>query len=460
MNSKNSTNPTNSMNPTNPTNSMSVPILDLTRQYETIKPEIDAAVAQVLASGRFILGPEVKAFEEEVAEYCGVKHAIGVASGTDALLLSLKALGIGPGDKVILPSFTFFATAGVVHNVGATPVFADIDPKTFNLDPASVRRILESSPANRTNPTNSINPTNPTNSVVKAIIPVHLYGQMADMDEIMAIAKEYNIAVVEDAAQAIGAEYRSASLLNKPNKPNEPNKLNKPYELNELHEPNKPHEPNELNELSEPGPSARAGSIGDLGCFSFFPTKNLGAYGDGGMVVTNDDALAERIRILRVHGSKPKYYHRMVGVNSRLDALQASILRVKLPHLDEWTAARQRIATTYDDMLKDVQGIETPYRAPDRSQIFHQYTIRVLNGQRDQLRDYLKEKGIGTFVYYPLSLHLQECFQDLGYKEGDLPETERASQEVLSLPVFPELSEEEQAYVVQAIQRFFDTRRS
>ncbi|HDL85124.1 MAG TPA: DegT/DnrJ/EryC1/StrS family aminotransferase [Candidatus Acetothermia bacterium] len=414
---------------------MHVPILDLTRQYETIKPEIDAAVASVLASGRFILGPEVEAFEEEVAQYCGVKHAIGVASGTDALLLSLKALGIGPGDGVILPSFTFFATAGVVHNVGATPIFADIDPKTFNLDPAAVRRILESSPTNSTNPMNSTNSTNPSD--VKAIIPVHLYGQMANMDEIMAIAKEYNIAVVEDAAQAIGAEYRSASSLNEPHEPHE------------LNEPNKPNEPHEL------GPSARAGTIDDLGCFSFFPTKNLGAYGDGGMVVTNDDELAERVSILRVHGSKPKYYHRMVGVNSRLDALQAAILRVKLPHLDEWTAARQRVASTYEDMLKEVQGIETPYRSPGRTQIFHQYTIRVLNGRRDQLRDFLKEKGIGTFVYYPLSLHLQECFQELGYKKGDLPKSELASQQVLSLPVFPELTEEEQDYVVQAIKAFF-----
>ncbi len=411
-------------------NKMHVPILDLTRQYETIKPEIDAAVAKVLASGRFILGPEVAGFEEEVAAYCHVKHAVGVASGTDALLLSLKALGIGPGDKVIIPSFTFFATAGVVHNVGATPVFADINPKTFNLDPADVRRILTTNYEPRT--------------TIKAIIPVHLYGQMADMDEIVAIAQEYNIAVVEDAAQAIGATYRSTQPHESPT----PN-----HELG----PNEPRTPNYELALTNhaPGPSARAGTIGDLGCFSFFPTKNLGAYGDGGMVVTNDDELAERVRILRVHGSKPKYYHRMVGVNSRLDALQAAILRVKLPHLDEWTAARQQVAARYDEMLAKIQGIETPYRAPNRSQIFHQYTIRVLNDKRDQLRDFLKEKGIGTFVYYPLSLHQQECFQGLGYEEGDLPESELASHEVLSLPVFPELTEEEQTYVVRAIQDFF-----
>jgi len=411
---------------------MNVPILDLTRQYSSIKPEIDVAVARVLASGRFILGPEVKAFEEEVAEYAGAKHAIGVASGTDAILLSLKALGIGPGDAVIVPSFTFFATAGVVHNVGATPIFADIDPKTFNLDAADLRRILASSP---TNPTNSMNPTNSTNSsVVKAIIPVHLYGQMADMDKIMAIAKEYNIAVVEDAAQAIGAEYRSGTHSSQLNEPN------KPHELHELHEP---------NELV-----SRAGTIGDLGCFSFFPTKNLGAYGDGGMIVTNDDALAERVRILRVHGSKPKYYHRMVGTNSRLDALQAAILRVKLPHLDEWTAARQRVAARYDELFQDVQGIETPYRAPDRTHIYHQYTLRVLDGKRDALQQHLKERGIGTFVYYPVPLHLQECFKELAYREGRLPQSELASQEVLSLPVFPELTEKEHDYVVQAVKMF------
>jgi len=419
-------------------NPIHVPILDLTRQYQYIKDEIDAAVARVLSSGRFILGPEVAAFEEEIAEYVGVKHAIGVASGTDALLLSLRALGIGPGDKVIIPSFTFFATAGVVHNAGATPVFVDIDPKTFNLDPADVRRILTTNHELRTS--------------IKAIIPVHLYGQMADMDEIMAIAKEYNIAVVEDAAQAIGAEYLPRAITTK-TPTSRGDELNEPNELNELHEP---HEPNKLTEPRTtnhaPGPSARAGTIGDLGCFSFFPTKNLGAYGDGGMIVTNDDALAERVRILRVHGSRPKYYHRMVGVNSRLDALQAAILRVKLPHLDEWTAARQRVAARYDELLQDVQGIEIPYRAPDRSHIFHQYTVRVLDGRRDELRDFLKEQGIGIFVYYPRPLHLQECFKELGYREGDLPQSELASQEVLSLPGFPELTGKEQDYVIKQIQ--------
>jgi len=375
---------------------LKVPVLDLKRQYESIKAEIDAAIERVLSSGRFILGPEVQAFEKEVAEYCSVKHAIGVASGTDALLLSLRALGIGPGDKVIVPSFTFFATAGVVHNVGATPVFVDIDPKTYNIDSSEVKRLLA---------TDHLLPTE-----IKAIIPVHLYGQMADMDEIMAIAKEYDIAVVEDAAQAIGAEYKGR----------------------------------------------KAGSIGDLGCFSFFPTKNLGAYGDGGMVVTNDDELAERVRILRAHGSKPKYYHRMVGINSRLDALQAAILRVKLPHLAEWTAARQRVAARYDEQLRGVHGIETPYRAPDRTHIYHQYTIRVRNGHRDALQQHLKEQGIGSMIYYPLPLHLQECFKELGYNGGALPVSERASKEVLSLPVFPELTEKEQLHVAQGIRAFFE----
>jgi len=401
---------------------MNIPLLDLKRQYQSIKPEIDAAIQHVLESGRFILGPEVKAFEQEVAEYCGVKHAIGVASGTDALLLSLRALGIGSGDsargitrdgnipraKVIIPSFTFFATAGVVHNVGATPVFADIDPKTFNLDPSNVRRILTTNHELRTK--------------IKAIIPVHLYGQMADMDEIMSIAREYDIAVVEDAAQAIGAEYLPRAIP--------------------------------ADKTISRG--RKAGTIGNLGCFSFFPTKNLGAYGDGGMVITNDDELAERVRILRAHGSKPKYYHRMVGINSRLDALQAAILRVKLTHLSDWTTARQRVATRYDKMLHDVDGIETPYRATNRSHIFHQYTIRVKDGCRDALKQHFKEQGIGTSIYYPLPLHLQECFYELGYKEGDLRVSEEASREVLSLPMFPELAQEEQDYVIQQIRAFFE----
>jgi len=372
---------------------MKVPILDLVRQYESLKPEMDAAVARVLASGRFILGPEVEGLEKEVASFCGAKHAIGLASGTDALLLALRALGLGEGDQVLLPSFTFFATAGVVHNARAVPVFTDIDPKTFNLDPASVRRILaDPRHAGR----------------VKAMIPVHLYGQMADMDELVAIAKEHQIAIVEDAAQAIGAEYKGK----------------------------------------------KAGTIGDVGCFSFFPTKNLGCYGDGGMLITNDDALAEAVRILRVHGSKPKYYHRTIGYNSRLDALQAAVLRTKLPHLATWSAARAKIADRYDGALAGIPGITTPPRLRGRTHIFHQYTIRVAGGRRDALQKHLKDREIGTEVYYPLPLHLQDCFLSLGYKPGDLPESERASQEVLSLPIFPEITPEEQDWVVQSIREF------
>lgn len=374
---------------------MNIPILDLTRQYQAIKPEIDAAIRRVIESGRFILGPEVEALERELADFCGVKHAVGVASGTDALYLALRALGIGPGDMVIVPSFTFFATAGTVYNVGATPVFADIDPKTFNIDTQDVHRLLDSNPQLRDR--------------AKAIIPVHLYGQMADMEAIMELGSEYGLYVIEDAAQAIGAEYKDK----------------------------------------------KAGSIGHVGCLSFFPTKNLGAYGDGGMVLTNDDELAEQVRMLRVHGSKPKYYHHMVGTNSRLDALQAAILRAKLPHLGEWTKARQRLAERYDELLEGLPGLVLPQRAPTCTHIFHQYTIRVLNGKRDALRAYLAERGIATEVYYPLPLHLQPCFRHLGYKEGDLPESERASREVLSLPMFPELTEEEQLYVVQSIREFF-----
>jgi len=400
-----------------------IPILDLTRQYKAIQLEIDEAVHRVLASGRFILGPEVQAFEEEAAAYCGVKHAIGVASGTDALLLSLRALGIGPGDGVILPSFTFFATAGVVANVGATPVFAEIDPQTFNLDPQGLRTMLEgfSKGLPSTDPTNSANSRNSDLGEglrIRAVIPVHLYGQMADMDEIIAIAKEYDVAIIEDAAQAIGASYTT----------------HRP-ELNE---------PNELHELNEPGRSSmKAGAIGDFGCFSFFPTKNLGAYGDGGMITTNNDAYAEKLRMLRVHGAKPKYFHQIIGTNSRLDSLQAAILRVKLPHLDEWIAARQEIATAYDEALADVEGITTPFRADSRTHIYHQYTVRVANGRRDEVQQHLKEQGIGTMIYYPRPLHLQECFAELGYREGQFPVTEAACSEVLSLPVFPELTLEE-----------------
>jgi len=373
---------------------MTVPVLDLVRQYESIRDEMDAAVLGVLRSGKYVLGPYVKEFEESVAAYCKCKHAIGVASGTDALLLSLRALGIGPGDLVIVPSFTFFATAGVVHNVGATPVFCDIDPRTYNLDPEHLRQVLADSEIAR---------------LARAVIPVHLYGQMADMDEIRTIAAEHNLAIIEDAAQVIGAKYK--------------------------------------DDL--------AGTVGTTGCFSFYPTKNLGAYGDGGMIVTNDDELADRLRMLRVHGARPKYFHRMIGVNSRLDALQAAILQVKLRHLDAWSTARAGVADYYDEALSALEGIMTPCRGKDRTHIFHQYTLRVLDGERDRLQEYLAVKGIGSMVYYPLPLHLQECFAHLGYHQGQLPASEKASAEVLSLPIFPELQIDEINAVIEAVTLFF-----
>jgi len=373
---------------------MKIPMFDLTRQYALIEKEIKDAIDRVLRSGKFILGEEVEQFEKEIATFCGVKHAIGVASGTDALYLALKALGIGKGDAVIVPAFTFFATAGAVVNSGAQPVFADIDPKTFNISVSDIERILN---------------TYKGPNKIRAIIPVHLYGQMADMDEIIALAKKNDLYVIEDAAQAIGAEYKGR----------------------------------------------KAGSLGDVGCFSFFPTKNLGAYGDGGMVTTNDDNLAERLLMLRVHGAKPKYYHQMVGINSRLDALQAAILRAELPHLMEWNQERQKLAGRYDELLSGFPNIVLPNRDLDRTHIFHQYTIRVLDRKRDVLRAHLAEHGINTEVYYPFPLHLQRCFGDLGYKEGDLPESERTSLEVLSLPIFPELIEKEQSYVSEYIKDFF-----
>ncbi|MFC2095152.1 DegT/DnrJ/EryC1/StrS family aminotransferase [Candidatus Bipolaricaulota bacterium] len=409
---------------------MNVPVLDLVRQYKSISEEMDVAILEVVRSAKYVLGPYVKEFEEAAAEYCGCKHAIGVASGTDALLLSLKALDIGPGDAVILPSFTFFATAGVVHNVGATPVFCDIDPQTFNLDPAQLHKVLTMDHGPRTR--------------FKAIIPVHLYGQIADMDEIVAIAKEFDLAVIEDAAQAIGAKYWGSSKhVASSSSPVEQTEADWTGEVPLQAAPHKPQ-------------ALKAGTLGDLGCFSFYPTKNLGAYGDGGMITTNDDELADKIRMLRVHGARPKYYHRMVGINSRLDAIQAAILGVKLRYLDGWSSARGEVADRYDDGLSGIEGLATPFRAEARSHIFHQYTIRVADGRRDELKDHLKEWGIGSMIYYPVPLHLQECFSHLGYAEGQMPESERASRDVLSLPIFPELAIAEQAHVVKAIKAFME----
>ena len=381
---------------------MKIPQFNLECQFRYLKEEILKVVEQILASGRYILGPEVEAFEKEVANYLGVKHAIGVASGTDALWLSLKALGVGPGDLVLTTPFTFFATASAILNTGATPVFADIDPLTFNLDPEKVKEALEGrSPVWQRL---GLKPEK-----VKVILPVHLYGQAADMDALLEIARQYDLKVVEDAAQAMGTKYKGQKV----------------------------------------------GSFGEFGCFSFFPTKNLGAFGDGGLVVTQDDELAGKVRMLRAHGSKPKYYHHLVGTNSRLDAIQAAILRVKLPHLDKWIEARRNIANIYDSLLGKVEKVKIPYRASYSYHTFHQYTLRILNDQRDELRSYLKEKGIGTGIYYPLPVHLQPVLKPFGYMEGDFPEAEKACKEVLSLPMWPELTEDEARYVAQTVKDYF-----
>lgn len=380
---------------------MKVPLFDATRQYQRLREELLAAAERVLASGRYILGEEVETFEREVAAYLGVKHAIGVASGTDALWLSLKALGMGPGDFVLIPPFTFFATASAVLNIGAVPIFADIDPRTFNLDPVKVEEALEGK-----NPVWQRLGIDPKR--VKAMIPVHLYGQPADMDELMDIARRYNLWVIEDTAQAMGGVYKGK----------------------------------------------KAGTIGHLGGFSFFPTKNLGAFGDGGLVATNDDDLAQKVRMLRAHGSRKKYHHETVGTNSRLDALQAALLRVKLRHLDEWIEARRRIAARYTKAFHEVGGLVPPYEAPDRKHTYHQYTVRVLGGQRDALQGALREAGVGTAVYYPGPVHLQKALEGFGYRPGDFPHAEEACREVLSLPIFPELAENEIGYIIQSIHEW------
>lgn len=369
-----------------------VPLLDLKRQYGPLREKMAAALLEVCDSGAFVLGPEVHALERHLAGYCQVRHAIGCASGSDALLLALMAFDIGPGDEVILPSFTFFATASAVTRLGARPVFADIDPATFNLDPCHVQQLV--GPRTR------------------AILPVHLFGQCAEMEPILRVAQAAGIAVIEDAAQAIGAEYDGR----------------------------------------------RAGSMGHIGCFSFYPTKNLGGAGDGGMMTTQDDALAEKLRLLRVHGMAPRYYHRIVGINSRLDSFQAAVLNVKFPYLDHWTALRQANAQRYAELfatagLDRVLGL--PQAAPWRRHVWNQYVIRVPDGRRDALRQFLAEAQIGTEIYYPMGLHVQECFRELGYRPGDLPETERAAREVLALPIFPELTEQEQQAVVGRIAEYY-----
>ena len=364
---------------------ISVPLLDLKAQYATIRDEVRAAIDRVADSQYFIGGPEVEGLEHEVAEYSQCQFGIGVSSGTDALIVSLMAIGIQGGDEVITTPYSFFATAGCIVRVGARPVFVDIDPATFNIDPAGIAAAI----TDRT----------------RAIIPVHLYGQMADMDPIMEVANQHGLYVIEDAAQAIGSEYRGR----------------------------------------------RAGAIGHLGCFSFFPSKNLGGFGDGGMVTSNDPDLAHRVRLLRNHGAEPKYYHKIIGGNFRLDALQAAVLRVKLKYLDDWSAGRQRNAATYRRLFAEtgIADLVMPVELPDRRHIYNQFVIR--SSRRDAVMARLKEHKIGHEIYYPAPLHLQECFADLGYRAGDLPASERAAHETLALPIYPELTEAMQTGVVAVI---------
>ena len=373
---------------------MAVPLLDLHRQYEALRTEMDSAVLKVLEHGGFVLGPEVRELEAKIAQLSGVKHGIGVASGTDALLIALRAVGVEPGDEVITSDFSFFASAGVISRLGAKPVFVDIEPDTYNIDPNKIEAAI----------------TNKT----KAIVPVHLFGQMADMAAFRALADRRGVRLLEDAAQAIGARQRTAD-----------------------------------------GAWITTGTVGDACAFSFFPTKNLGAFGDAGMTVTPHADVAERLAKLRVHGGRQMYHHEEVGYNSRLDALQAAVLSAKLPHLPAWSEARRRNAAVYDAALADVDGVVTPVVRSDNESIFNQYTLRVRDGRRDALAAHLREKGIGSGVYYPVPLHLQDCFGYLGYREGQFPEAERACHEVLSLPVFPELTEAQLAYVADTIRAFF-----
>ena len=372
---------------------MRVPLLDLQGQYRPIREDVDGAIRAVLEAHRFINGPQVAACERALAAYCGCAHAVGVSSGTDALLVALMAEGIGPGDEVLTTPYTFFATAGCIARLGARPVFVDIDPGTYLIDPGQLERAV--TPRTR------------------AILPVHLFGQMAEMDPILAIARKHGLVVIEDAAQAIGAECRGR----------------------------------------------RAGSLGDYGCFSFFPSKNLGCFGDGGLVTTRDPALADRLVLLRGHGARPKYHHQMVGGNFRLDTLQAAVVLAKLPYLDGWTAARQHNAARYQALFTQAGLASAPVGLPrparDRH-VYNQYVIRV--PRRDALKDFLETAGVGTEVYYPVPMHLQECFSYLGHRAGAFPESERAARETLALPVHPSLSGDQLEYVVDRVAAFYRSR--
>lgn len=373
------------------THATGVPLCDLHAQYAQLADQLNAAVAHVLASGQVILGPEVAALEEEVATYCSASHGVGCGSGTDAISLALHALEIGPGDEVILPTFTFFATAGCVARTGARPVFVDVDPVSFNLDAYQIE--------------NKITPR------TRALLVVHLFGQCADMAAIWAVAERHGLPVIEDAAQAMGAEYQNK----------------------------------------------RAGSLGAIGCLSFYPTKNLGGYGDAGMSVTCDPQLAARMACLRVHGMEPRYFHKYLGWNARIDAVQAALLRVKLPHLEKWIAARQAAAARYDALIEEAHltsFLTRPVALPNRRHTYNQYVVRVADGHRDALVKHLKGEKIGCEVYYPLCLHQQECLSYLGYQSGDFPAAEQASGCVLALPMFPDLTAEQQARVIDSVVAF------
>jgi dTDP-4-amino-4,6-dideoxygalactose transaminase len=376
---------------------MKVPLLDLKEQYKTIKKEILETAEELFESQYFILGPRVVYLEKEIADYCASKHAVGVSSGTDALLISLMAADIGFKDTVITTPYTFFATAGSIARTGARPVFVDIDPKTYNISPESLDSAID-----------SMTPTE--RERLKAVIPVHLYGQCADMAPILEICDKYDLIVIEDAAQAIGSEYKGQ----------------------------------------------RAGAMGDFGCFSFFPSKNLGAFGDGGIVTTNSDNFYDKLCTLRAHGSRPKYYHKIIGGNFRLDAFQAAVVSIKLKYLDQWTKARQENAENYRMLFKhaDLEDVvELPFEKEGRH-IYNQFVIRVKK-KRDDLRGFLNDAEIGTEVYYPVPMHLQDCFSDLGYKKGDFPEAEYAALHTLALPIYPELSDDQMAYVVDKIKAFY-----
>lgn len=388
---------------------MNVPVLDLRAQYESMRDEIDKKVLEIVSSQKYILGPEVESLEKEIADYSGIKFGVGVSSGSDALIISLMTLGIGHGDIVITTPFTFFATVGAIARVGARTVFCDIDAVTYNMDPERLEDVLEKECGEK------------ANHRVKAIIPIHLFGQCADMAPILSLAEKYNVPVLEDGAQAIGSEY--------------------PF----------------------PSGTRRANGMGDIGTLSFYPSKILGAFGDGGMVLTNSEEWAEKLRILRVHGAKSKYYYQMLGGNFRLDNIQAGILRIKLKYLDNWIRRRKEKANGYDSLLKDSgliaeEWVKSPKAVYKNSGItnyhtYYQYIIRARD--RDKLQQFLKTMGVATVIYYPLSLHLQECFAELGYREGDFPVSEKATTEVLALPIYPEMSDSQQEYVVSSIREFY-----